>query len=59
MKTITQKVTRRGITVDGTEYWEDEMVLFHFGEKVNVEIDEQNITVKRLDGTSIATFIKQ
>lgn len=51
-----QKITRRGIKVHGKEYWDATMVLFHMGEKVNVEIDEGIIRVFNQDGLPITTF---
>lgn len=53
-----QKVTRRGVKVEGKWFWDDTLVLKHLGETVNVTIIEKEVFIKTLSGELIATFDK-
>ena len=51
-----QKVTRRGIKVNGREYWDDDLLLGYFGKMVNVVIALGEIRVEDADKKMITTF---
>ncbi|MCM1212936.1 MAG: Mu transposase C-terminal domain-containing protein [Lachnospiraceae bacterium] len=52
-----QKVTRKGIMVNGREYWDEELELRYLGCKVNVVVTPDGIRVEDMDnGSVIATF---
>lgn len=53
---VPQKVTRKGIKVDGQEYWNSELELRFLGREVNVEFTPCEILVKDIAGEIITTF---
>ena len=55
---IVKTVTRRGIVIQGREYWNDDLVIRFLGLKVKVEIGATVVNVSELDGTPICTFEK-
>lgn len=55
---IVKTVTRRGIVIQGREYWNDDLVIRFLGLKVKVEIGATIVNVSELDGTPICTFEK-
>lgn len=56
---VRKRVRRDGIWVEGKNYFSHELVFDHLGEVVNVEIVENVIYVKSLDGSTISTFDKE
>ncbi|MCD7812108.1 MAG: hypothetical protein LUG91_09735 [Ruminococcus sp.] len=53
-----QKVTRRGVKVDGKWFWDDDLVLMHLGKTVNVTTNDTEVRIENLSGEVIATFDK-
>lgn len=56
---MQKRVMRHGVWVDGKYYFSNELLFNHHGEVVNVEIVENVVYVKTLDGTTISTFDKK
>lgn len=55
----TQTVTRRGIKLNGQEYWDDDLLLGFLNRKVNVVITSCKILVEDMSGEIITTFTKE
>ena len=56
MQDFTQKVTRRGIKVNGKEYWNDDLILKYYGQVVKVIIFPEKIRVEDMNMKEIITF---
>ena len=56
IKRSIQSVTRRGIKVDGKEYWNNDLILGYLGRKVNVVIVPGKIRVEDMNQKIITTF---
>ncbi|MEY8355228.1 Mu transposase C-terminal domain-containing protein [Lachnospiraceae bacterium 54-53] len=55
-KTVQQKVSRYGITINGKHYWNEDLIMKYHGKMVKVAILESSINVFELEGNLIATF---
>ena len=56
MQDFTQQVTRRGIRVNGKEYWNDDLILKYYGQVVKVIIFPEKIRVEDMNKKEIITF---
>lgn len=56
---LSQRVTRRGIKINGVEYWDDDFIHFNLGKTVMIKITSDLIRVYGENGTPLHSFRKQ